>query len=42
MGWLGRGRLAAAYEQAAFAMPPGAISEPIETDFGFHVIQRVQ
>ncbi|MBX7191248.1 MAG: peptidyl-prolyl cis-trans isomerase [Sandaracinaceae bacterium] len=42
MGWLGRGRLSAAYEQAAFTMDVGAISEPVETEFGFHLIQRVQ
>ncbi len=42
MGWLGRGRLAPAYENAAFALAVGAVSEPIETEFGFHVIQRVQ
>jgi len=42
MGWLGRGRLAPAYETAAFSLAVGAISEPVETEFGFHVIQRVQ
>ena len=42
MGWLGRGRLAPAYEQAAFTMEVGAVSEPVETEFGFHLIQRVQ
>jgi parvulin-like peptidyl-prolyl isomerase len=42
MGWLGRGRLSPAYEQAAFGMNVGAISEPVETEFGFHLIQRVQ
>lgn len=42
MGWLGRGRLVAAYEQAAFTMEVGAISQPVETEFGFHLIQRVQ
>ncbi|MBN8612450.1 MAG: peptidyl-prolyl cis-trans isomerase [Deltaproteobacteria bacterium] len=42
MGWLGRGRLAPAYEESAFTLPVGAISEPIETEFGFHLIQRVQ
>jgi hypothetical protein len=42
MGWLGRGRLAPAYEQAAFGMDVGAVSEPVETEFGFHLIQRVQ
>jgi peptidyl-prolyl cis-trans isomerase SurA len=42
MGWLGRGRLAPAYEEAAFALHAGQISEPVETEFGFHVIQRVE
>ncbi|GAB4195200.1 MAG: hypothetical protein OHK0013_01140 [Sandaracinaceae bacterium] len=42
MGWLGRGRLAPAYEEAAFTLGVGQISEPIETEFGFHVIQRVE
>lgn len=42
MGWLGRGRLAPAYEASAFGLPVGSISEPVETEFGFHVIQRVQ
>jgi peptidyl-prolyl cis-trans isomerase SurA len=42
LGWLGRGRLAPAYEEAAFTLAVGATSEPIETEFGFHVIQRVE
>jgi len=42
MGWLGRGRLAPAYETAAFTLPLGQVSEPIETEFGFHLIQRVE
>lgn len=42
MGWLGRGRLAPAYEQAAFTLNAGQISDPVETEFGFHVIQRVE
>lgn len=42
LGWLGRGRLAAAFEEAAFAMAVGSTSEPVETEFGFHIIQRVE
>lgn len=41
VGTLGRGRLAAAYEQAAFALAPNAIAPVVETEFGFHVIQRL-
>lgn len=41
LGWLGRGRLAPAFEEAAFAMAVGNTSEPVETEFGFHIIQRV-
>src|SRR5690606_21351558 len=41
LGSLGRGRLAPAYEQAAFALRPGQVSAVVETEFGFHVIQRM-
>jgi len=41
LGSLGRGRLAPAYEEAAFALRPGQVSAVVETEFGFHVIQRM-
>lgn len=41
VGSLGRGRLAPAYEEAAFALAPNEVSEVVETEFGFHVIQRL-
>ncbi|MCB9569848.1 MAG: peptidylprolyl isomerase [Myxococcales bacterium] len=41
LGPVGRGMFAVAYEDAAWALAPGALSEVVETDFGFHVIQRM-
>ena len=41
-GFLGRGpkgRFVEAFEKAAFALPPGQISEPVETQFGVHLIK---
>jgi peptidyl-prolyl cis-trans isomerase SurA len=42
MGPVGRGLLAPEYETAAWALAPGAISDPVQTDFGFHLVQRVE
>lgn len=39
LGSFGRGRMVPAFEEAAFALEPNAISEVIKTPFGYHVIQ---
>ncbi|VAW29134.1 Periplasmic chaperone and peptidyl-prolyl cis-trans isomerase of outer membrane proteins SurA, partial [hydrothermal vent metagenome] len=41
-GWYNRGELAPEYEAACFQMQVGEISDPIETDFGFHIIQLLE
>jgi len=39
LGAFTRGRMAPEFEQAAFSLEPGVISEPVETKFGFHLIR---
>jgi peptidyl-prolyl cis-trans isomerase D len=41
LDYFGRGRMVAEFEQAAFAMKPGDISDPVKTAFGFHIIKVV-
>jgi len=42
LGPVGRGMFAPPYEAAAFALKAGEVSAVVESDFGFHVIQRVE
>ncbi|MBW6457648.1 MAG: peptidylprolyl isomerase [FCB group bacterium] len=39
LGWGTSGRWLTSFEEAAFRLNPGEISEPIETSFGFHIIK---
>ena len=40
LGSFGRGAMVPAFEEAAFALDAGGTSDVVETDFGFHLIQR--
>ncbi len=39
LNWFGRGRMVPAFEETAFAMNKGDISNVIRTQFGFHIIK---
>ena len=41
LGWVTRGSLVKSFETAAFTAEIGTVVGPIETDFGFHLIETV-
>ena len=42
LGFWKRGELAPEFEATALKMKPGEISKPVETQFGFHIIQLIE
>lgn len=38
LGWFGRGRMIKEFEEAAFSTPPGEITGPVRTIYGYHLI----
>jgi len=42
LGFFRRGELAPQFESTALALKPGELSDPVETDFGVHLIQLLE
>ncbi|MCK5664632.1 MAG: peptidylprolyl isomerase, partial [Thiotrichaceae bacterium] len=41
LGFFGRGEMVPAFEESAYSMQPGSVSELVESSFGYHIIKLI-
>ena len=41
LGYFGRGKMVKEFEAVAFKLEVGKISEPVKTQYGYHIIKRL-
>lgn len=41
LGWFGRGAMVPSFEEATFALKVGEISQPVQSEYGYHIIQVI-
>ncbi len=41
LGYFGRGKMVKPFEEAAFKLEVGQVSEPVKSEHGYHIIKRL-